>query len=427
MPTASFSIASTAALRQRAQPLVGDRQAQRRQHRQPPRIPHQPHRRARERVGQQAPLARARAPARASPRPAAPGSRPARSAARTSRSSDQRHASPSSSPRARRSATAAASSRAPGLVLLHLAPRERPRQLARPGRQRHLAEIEHREARRRRWSPPPARAAPARSPPRARPARAPPAAAAAAPRGSGRSGSGSASDETPTPRRRAVAGQRAPPAPRSQPAAEMDALRPRLRRQPQQGARPRRPGAAARPTPEKSRAEHNGLLRLMSPGPITHRSSIIKQPRFDRDLDADINGRPCCACRLRNKVGPGRSGLLSTEVLMHVRPRQTSTSRDCARCVRPPSLAKVAVHRRRPGGCDDRISAPGARAASKRARRSGDFPSRDGLEGVRHRQLVGGAGPVGPLVRARHLVRAPAAAVHRRRHVGTPASRTRSR
>ena len=37
------------------------------------------------------------------------------------------------------------------------------------------------------------------------------------------------------------------------------------------------------------------------------------------------------------------------------------------------------------------VRARGARPASKRARRSRDFPPRDGLEGVRHRQLVGGA------------------------------------
>ena len=52
-------------------------------------------------------------------------------------------------------------------------------------------------------------------------------------------------------------------------------------------------------------------------------------------------GVPVALGRLRNKVGPGRSGLLSTEVLMHVRPRQTSTSRSRT-CERPPSLAKVA-------------------------------------------------------------------------------------
>ena len=109
---------------------------------------------------------------------------------------------------------------------------------------------------------------------------------------------------------------------------------------------------------------------------------------------------------------------------MHVRPRQTSTSR--SRCERPPSLAKLACHRRRPGGCDDRISAAGPRPASKRAGRSGDFPAGDGLEGVRHRELVGGAGPVRLLVRSRHFVRAPPAALHRRRRVRGPTRRTPS-
>ena len=101
---------------------------------------------------------------------------------------------------------------------------------------------------------------------------------------------------------------------------------------------------------------------------------------------------------------------------MHVRPGQTSTSRH-PNLREAPESGEGRRHVRFAGSRHRVVCARGARPASKRARRSRDFPARDGLEGLRHRQLVGGARAVGHLVRARHVVRAPPAALHRHRHV----------
>ena len=232
---------------------------------------------------------------------------PARSAPRTSRSSDQRQASPSSSPRARRSATAAASSRLAGLVLVHLPAGERPIQLARPGRQRHLAEIQHREARRdggrhlqaaqrqrdRRL------ALVARACADSRGSRRPAA--------SGRSGSGSAIDAT----RRPGAGR----SPARRATAARGRSRPRNGRPPPPSPPPAA-AAASSPPPRGGRTSdakknHGRSITLAAQSDVARASlptQIIEQPRFDRDLDADINGRPCCAGQVAQQGGAGTFG-----------------------------------------------------------------------------------------------------------------------
>ena len=258
MPTASFSIASAAACPPaRAADRRRSREAERRQHRQPARIPDQAQRRARERVDEQPPpragsgTCQGVAPTGSASGHAGPlrgAHQPLeRPAARVAKLVGRARAAPPPPPRAAGSpgssssisARAKARASSPGRTVSVTSPKSSTREPRADGGRRLQA-----------------RAAPARSPPRARRARAPTGAAAA-----GRRAAGARAAAAPaTPRRHRRGG--APGQPRDQleiaAAAQMNSVRARLGGEPQQ-----RIVAAAAGRADVGRQEDHGRI----PGP----------------------------------------------------------------------------------------------------------------------------------------------------------------